>query len=71
VEQPGACRVILLDLRTAWQRTARARRAGLAKAEPGAGSAGRGAAQRRRLDLVRLNSAVVGLGAEERGRRGW
>jgi hypothetical protein len=50
VEQPGACRVILLDLRTAWQRTARARRAGLAKAEPGAGSAGRGAAQRRRLD---------------------
>jgi hypothetical protein len=32
-------------------RTARARRAGLAKAEPGAGSAGRGAAQRCRLDL--------------------
>jgi hypothetical protein len=33
--------------------TARARRAGLPKAEPGAGSAGRGAAQRRRLEYAR------------------
>jgi Phage integrase family len=43
--------------------TARARRAGLAKAEPGAGSAGRGAAQQRRLDLeagtVRVRAAFI------------
>ena len=43
--------------------TARARRAGLAKAEPGAGSAGLGAAQRRRLDPIRLNSATDRFGA--------
>jgi hypothetical protein len=35
--------------------------AGLGEAEPGAGAAGSGAVGRR-LDLVRLNSAVVWLG---------
>ena len=42
--------------------TARARRAGLGKAEPGAGSAGRGAAQRCRLDAAagyRFEAAIV------------
>jgi hypothetical protein len=47
------------------------RRAGLPRPEPGASAAGRGGAQRSRLDLVRLNSAALrpsGRAAERESR---
>jgi hypothetical protein len=52
------------DVATATRGTARARRAGLSKAEPGAGSAGRGVAERRRLD-----SSTAGFGSARLARR--
>jgi hypothetical protein len=47
------------------------RRAGLEEAEPGGGQRRAAARSAARLDLVRANSAVDGLGVGARCRRGW
>jgi hypothetical protein len=57
---PPACRVSVMDLRVLRAAAARPCRAGVPNAEPGGGRAS-GAAQRRRLDLIRLNSAAQTL----------